>query len=103
MPEFWVNQHVMDVTEQIIGSKPDLSFARSNVCLPYATGRQAVHADGPSDVLRFTYMVYVSQHRRPPNSQANKSGQNRKRVSMRCYTVWHSMLQSTGESRLTIL
>ncbi|KAK5203606.1 hypothetical protein LTR47_011584 [Exophiala xenobiotica] len=57
MPEFWVNQHVMDVTEQIIGPKPDLSFARSNVCLPHATGRQAVHADGPSDVLRFTYMV----------------------------------------------
>jgi hypothetical protein len=74
MPEFWVNQHAMDVIEHIFGPKPDVSFARSNVCLPHATGRQAVHADGPANVLNFPYMMYVFSV--PPGplmrSQANR-------------------------------
>ena len=43
--EFYANVHMMRVIENILGPKPELRFINSNVAIPGATGRQAVHSD----------------------------------------------------------
>lgn len=43
--EFYANVHMMRVIENILGPRPELRFINSNVAIPGATGRQAVHSD----------------------------------------------------------
>jgi len=43
--EFYANVHMMCVIENVLGPKPELRFINSNVAIPGATGRQAVHSD----------------------------------------------------------
>jgi hypothetical protein len=43
--EFYANAHMMRVIENVLGPKPELRFINSNVAIPGATGRQAVHSD----------------------------------------------------------
>ena len=43
--DFYANLHVMRVIENLLGPKPELRFLNSNVAVPGATGRQAVHSD----------------------------------------------------------
>jgi ectoine hydroxylase-related dioxygenase (phytanoyl-CoA dioxygenase family) len=43
--QIWANRLAIHVIEHIIGPRPQLSFATSNIILPYSTGRQAVHSD----------------------------------------------------------
>lgn len=43
--EFYANAHVMRVLENILGPQPELRFINSNIAIPGATGRQAVHSD----------------------------------------------------------
>lgn len=41
----WANRFAVHLMEHIIGPRPQLSFATSNVVLPHSIGRQAVHSD----------------------------------------------------------
>ena len=43
--EFYANVHMMRIIENVLGPKPELRFINSNVAIPGATGRQAVHSD----------------------------------------------------------
>ena len=43
--ELYANVHMMRVIENVLGPKPELRFINSNVAMPGATGRQAVHSD----------------------------------------------------------
>jgi ectoine hydroxylase-related dioxygenase (phytanoyl-CoA dioxygenase family) len=43
--EFYANQHMIRVCENLLGPKPELRFINSNVACPGGTGRQAVHSD----------------------------------------------------------
>jgi hypothetical protein len=43
--EFYANVHMMRVIENVLGPRPELRFINSNVAIPGATGRQAVHSD----------------------------------------------------------
>ena len=43
--DFYANVHMMRVIEYVLGPKPELRFINSNVAIPGATGRQAVHSD----------------------------------------------------------
>lgn len=43
--DIWANRLGVDILENIIGPRPQLSFATSNIALPRSTGRQAVHSD----------------------------------------------------------
>jgi hypothetical protein len=43
--DFYANVHMMRVIENILGPRPELRFINSNVAMPGATGRQAVHSD----------------------------------------------------------
>ena len=43
--ELYANVHMMRVIENVLGPKPELRFINSNVAIPGATGRQAVHSD----------------------------------------------------------
>lgn len=43
--EFYANVHMMRVIKNVLGPKPELRFINSNVAIPGATGRQAVHSD----------------------------------------------------------
>jgi hypothetical protein len=43
--EFYANVHMMRVIENVLGPKPELRFINSNVAIPGATSRQAVHSD----------------------------------------------------------
>lgn len=50
LPEYlhedvWANRFGVEIIKHIIGPRPQLSFATSNVALPKSTGRQAVHSD----------------------------------------------------------
>lgn len=50
LPEYlhedvWANRLSVDIMENIIGPRPQLSFATSNIALPRSRGRQAVHSD----------------------------------------------------------
>ena len=41
----WANRLAVTIMEHLIGPKPHLSFATSNITLPRSQGRQAVHSD----------------------------------------------------------
>ena len=43
--EIWANRFAISLIEQIIGARPQLSYATSNIALPGGQGRQAVHSD----------------------------------------------------------
>lgn len=43
--DIWANRLGVDIMKNIIGPRPQLSFATSNIALPRSTGRQAVHSD----------------------------------------------------------
>lgn len=43
--DFYANVHMMRIIDNILGPRPELRFINSNVALPGATGRQAVHSD----------------------------------------------------------
>ena len=43
--EIWANRLGVNIMENIIGPRPQLSFATSNIVLPRTEGRQAVHSD----------------------------------------------------------
>ncbi|OSS49612.1 hypothetical protein B5807_06098 [Epicoccum nigrum] len=43
--DVWANRFGVDIMENIIGPRPQLSMATSNIALPEANGRQAVHSD----------------------------------------------------------
>ncbi|KAK5943512.1 hypothetical protein PMZ80_004520 [Knufia obscura] len=43
--DFYANVHMMRVIENMLGPRPELRFINSNVAVPGATGRQAVHSD----------------------------------------------------------
>ena len=50
LPEYlhedvWANHLGVDIMENIIGPRPQLSWVTSNIALPRSTGRQAVHSD----------------------------------------------------------
>jgi hypothetical protein len=60
MKEFWANDHVVKITEHILGPKPELVFVRSNSTLPHTTGRQAVHSDVPRDHIHLPFMIIAN-------------------------------------------
>jgi ectoine hydroxylase-related dioxygenase (phytanoyl-CoA dioxygenase family) len=43
--EVWANRFAIAIIEHIIGPRPQLSYATSNIALPGGQGRQAVHSD----------------------------------------------------------
>jgi len=43
--DIWANRLAVNILEHIIGPKPQLSFATSNIVMPGTKGRQAVHSD----------------------------------------------------------
>ncbi|KAF2810737.1 uncharacterized protein BDZ99DRAFT_338891, partial [Mytilinidion resinicola] len=43
--EIWANRLAVNILEHIVGPRPQLSFATSNIALPRMKGRQAVHSD----------------------------------------------------------
>ena len=43
--DIWANRLAVNIMENIIGPRPQLSFATSNIVLPKTNGRQAVHSD----------------------------------------------------------
>jgi hypothetical protein len=43
--DIWANRIGVDVMQNIIGPRPQLSLATSNIALPNSTSRQAVHSD----------------------------------------------------------
>jgi ectoine hydroxylase-related dioxygenase (phytanoyl-CoA dioxygenase family) len=43
--EIWANRLGVSIMEHILGPKPQLSFATSNIALPRTSGRHAVHSD----------------------------------------------------------
>lgn len=65
LPEYlhedvWANRLGVEVMENIIGPKPHLSFATSNVVLPRSSGRQAVHSDYYCEHLDFPVFLEVN-------------------------------------------
>lgn len=60
--EVWANKHGLTVIENIIGPKPQLNFASSNISMPQEKNatevlRQAVHADPYGITHKFTTVV----------------------------------------------
>jgi ectoine hydroxylase-related dioxygenase (phytanoyl-CoA dioxygenase family) len=51
--DVWANRIAVTLIEHIIGPKPQLSFATSNIALPGGRGRQAVHSDYYCEHLDF--------------------------------------------------
>lgn len=45
LKEFYANTHILHLLENLLGPQPELRFINSNVALPGATSRQAVHSD----------------------------------------------------------
>lgn len=60
--EFYANRHMMRVLENILGPKPELRFINSNVALPGATGRQAVHSDVNHDFPTIPFGIVVNTY-----------------------------------------
>jgi hypothetical protein len=58
--DIWANRLSVDIMENIIGPRPQLSLATSNIALPQTTGRQAVHSDYYCDHLDFTVFLEVN-------------------------------------------
>jgi ectoine hydroxylase-related dioxygenase (phytanoyl-CoA dioxygenase family) len=57
--EIWVNHFAVAVVEHIIGPRPQLSYATSNIALPGGQGRQAVHSDYYCSHLDFPVFLEV--------------------------------------------
>jgi hypothetical protein len=57
--DIWANPLAINVIEYIIGPKPQLSFATSNIVLPRTRGRQAVHSDYYCSHLDFPVFLEV--------------------------------------------
>jgi ectoine hydroxylase-related dioxygenase (phytanoyl-CoA dioxygenase family) len=67
--DIWANRLSVNIMENIIGPRPQLSLATSNIVLPRTTGRQAVHSDYYCNHHDFTvflevniYLHYVDSH-----------------------------------------
>ncbi|OAL47949.1 hypothetical protein IQ07DRAFT_514810 [Pyrenochaeta sp. DS3sAY3a] len=65
LPEYlhedvWANCLGVDIMENIIGPKPHLSLATSNIALPKSQGRQAVHSDYYCEHLNFPVFLEVN-------------------------------------------
>jgi ectoine hydroxylase-related dioxygenase (phytanoyl-CoA dioxygenase family) len=58
--DVWANPFGVDIMENIIGPRPQLSFATSNIALPKAKGRQAVHSDYYCRHLEFPVFLEVN-------------------------------------------
>ncbi|OCK78960.1 hypothetical protein K432DRAFT_383470 [Lepidopterella palustris CBS 459.81] len=58
--EIWANRFAVNIMEYIIGPKPQLSFATSNIIIPRTEGRQAVHSDYYCDHLDLPVFLEVS-------------------------------------------
>ncbi|OCK90477.1 uncharacterized protein K441DRAFT_666174 [Cenococcum geophilum 1.58] len=57
--EIWANRLAVNIMEHIIGPKPQLSFATSNIVLPRTEDRQAVHSDYYCNHLNFPVFLEV--------------------------------------------
>jgi ectoine hydroxylase-related dioxygenase (phytanoyl-CoA dioxygenase family) len=57
--EVWANRFAVTIMEHIIGPRPQLSFAKSNIALPGGQGRQAVHSDYYCEHLDFPVFIEV--------------------------------------------
>lgn len=57
--ELWANRFATNIMEFIIGPKPQLSFATSNIVIPKTEGRQAVHSDYYCSHLDFPVFLEV--------------------------------------------
>lgn len=59
--EVWANKHAIAIIEQLIGPKPVLCWAASNIALPgKADARQAVHSDAYADIPGFPFCVEMT-------------------------------------------
>jgi hypothetical protein len=58
--DVWANRFGVDIMENIIGPRPQLSMATSNIALPKANGRQAVHSDYYCHHLDFPVFLEVN-------------------------------------------
>ncbi|KAH7355969.1 hypothetical protein BKA66DRAFT_429111 [Pyrenochaeta sp. MPI-SDFR-AT-0127] len=58
--DIWANRLGVDIIENIIGPKPHLSLATSNIALPKSQGRQAVHSDYYCEHLNFPVFLEVN-------------------------------------------
>jgi ectoine hydroxylase-related dioxygenase (phytanoyl-CoA dioxygenase family) len=58
--DIWANRLGIEVIENIIGPKPHLSLATSNIALPKSQGRQAVHSDYYCEHLDFPVFLEVN-------------------------------------------
>lgn len=57
--EIWANRCVVALLEHIIGPRPRLSYATSNIALPGGEGRQWVHSDYYCNYLDFPVFLEV--------------------------------------------
>ncbi|CAN9377212.1 unnamed protein product [Alternaria alternata] len=58
--DIWANRLGVEIIENIIGPKPHLSLATSNIALPRSQGRQAVHSDYYCEHLDFSVFLEVN-------------------------------------------
>ena len=58
--DVWANRFGVEIMENIIGPRPQLSMATSNIALPNANGRQAVHSDYYCRHLDFPVFLEVN-------------------------------------------
>ncbi|KAI6089807.1 hypothetical protein F4821DRAFT_256811 [Hypoxylon rubiginosum] len=58
--EVWANRFAVAIMEHIIGPRPQLSYATSNIALPGGQGRQAVHSDYYCHHLDFPVFLEVN-------------------------------------------
>ncbi len=57
----WGNRHAAAIMQQIIGPRPQLRWASSNVAIPSrGNARQAVHSDAYADILPFPSCIEVN-------------------------------------------
>jgi ectoine hydroxylase-related dioxygenase (phytanoyl-CoA dioxygenase family) len=58
--DIWANRLGVEIMENIIGPKPHLSLATSNIALPRSRGRQAVHSDYYCEHFQFPVFLEVN-------------------------------------------
>ena len=66
--DIWANHLAADIMQNIIGPRPQLSFATSNIALPRSTGRQAVHSDYYCAHFNFPVFLEVNIYLHDVNS-----------------------------------
>ena len=69
--EIWANRLAINIMEHLIGPKPQLSFATSNIVLPRTRGRQAVHSDYYCSHFNFPVFLEVCIY---PQSVDSRNG-----------------------------